>query len=1201
MSRKPLYLALAAQMLTTSAVYAGNKVIVKKGETLPKSTEAELIEDYGSFKLYNMTRADALSYAKSHSKASISNDMDMLLFDALTFDTQIPLGKLNLGENSLLGVGSGLQIIQFVGPIKDSWLSQVESSGAQLIHYVANNGYLVWVNDESRSVLNQMAANREVLQFSEPYFEEFKVGHSIKQRMVENADANELVNVTIQLTDSPNLAQSKQIIDGLAVEVESPWNHIMKFNSTRVTVRFGDISQILAMSDSYWVGEYFERTTDDEVQNQILVGDFNGDMSGPGMTGYADFLSGLGFPTTPASYPIVDVTDQGVGNGTVNSGDPTFHEFGDLGNPTRLNHVANCTANATGEAVGSHGHLNTNIVGGFESRVGFPYIDPNGYIRTQGVNPFTRLGSTRIFGPGFDLSACGGTDTGTIQSVQDNGAAIMSNSWGCSGCAGSYDDGSQAYDVGTRDADLTEPGNQEVIMLFAAGNSGPTSASVGTPGNGKNMITVGASENFRPDDEDGAWTDGCGVGPTGADDAMDVIGFSSRGPSPGGRTKPEVIAPGTHIHGTITTGPNGDGSGTCDSFRPSGQTVVGASSGTSHSTPAVAGISSLIYYWMENPPATMLGDFGTPSPAMVKSYLIAHPTYLTGVDGNGDLPTNDQGYGMPNMGLMFDDTLKYASDQFVVFDDTGDEWQWIGSAVDPAKPVRIVMSYTDQAGAVGTSPQVNNLDLSVETGGDTYLGNVFSGQFSATGGAPDAVNNYEAVFFDAGTATDLTITVSALNIAGDGVPNTGDATDQDFAIICYNCGQDPTFTMQSDVDSIEVCAPDVAEYNLDITSILGFTDPVTLSISNVPAGATSGFSVNPVVPTGTSLLTISDTDSATNGSYTMLVDAVAGAESRSLDLELNIFDTIPSSATLTAPVDAATNVPAQPTFTWSADANAASYLLEVATDDLFSNIVLSQVVTDTTYSATSDLATSTDHYWRVTAQSVCGDTVSSVSMFTTTVAPGDCPIGFTQYDIYNYTFDIPSDVIWGHGFENGPGYVGGEANAQGWTVDTAQGPTNWALTATGDAGSSAFQAVDLPEVNDTSLLSPVMSLPSGVGPLTLRFWNTQTIESNAPGCYDSALLEVAVDGGAFTQVTNADIINDDYDGPTSGGFGHPLPSGVDAWCGDPRAATVFNVNADNNNGSDVQYAFRMTSDNSVGRDEGWSIDNVRITGCQAPE
>jgi len=169
-----------------------------------------------------------------------------------------------------------------------------------------------------------------------------------------------------------------------------------------------------------------------------------------------------------------------------------------------------------------------------------------------------------------------------------------------------------------RDADLVEAGNQELIIFFSAGNSGGA-ATIGTPGNGKNMITVGASENFRPTDEDGDWTDGCGIGPTGADNAMDVISFSSRGPAPGGRAKPEVIAPGTHIHGTASTNAGYNGTGVCDQFRPSGQTTFAASSGTSHSTPALAGVGSLVYYWIENGLGGIITDGPTtpPSPAKV--------------------------------------------------------------------------------------------------------------------------------------------------------------------------------------------------------------------------------------------------------------------------------------------------------------------------------------------------------------------------------------------------------------------------------------------------------------------------------------------------------------------------------------------------------------------------------------------------------
>ena len=398
-----------------------------------------------------------------------------------------------------------------------------------------------------------------------------------------------------------------------------------------------------------------------------------------------------------------------------------------------------------------------------------------------------------------------GSDTGVIKSIQYNGALINTNSWGCSDCAGTYDDSSQAYDAGVRDADLTEPGNQEMIVVFSSGNSGPGAGTVGAPANGKNMITVGASENDRPSDEDGSWTDGCGIGPTGADNAMDVISFSSRGPSPGGRVKPEVIAPGTHIQGTASTHPSYDGSGVCDKYRPSGQTTFAASSGTSHSTPAVAGSVSLAYWWLEN----TLG-VTAPSPALMKAYLIAHPTYLTGVSANDTLPSNNQGYGMPNMTAMFDDAGRFLLNQTVTFDNSGETWVWVGAVADNSKPVRIVLAYTDAPGAIGTSPQVNDLNLAANVDSTSYLGNVFSGQWSVTGGSADPFNNYEAIFLPPGTDGDLSITITGFNIAGDGVPNSGDITDQDFALVCYNCVQEPTFSLNVTPDTLDVCAQNSA-------------------------------------------------------------------------------------------------------------------------------------------------------------------------------------------------------------------------------------------------------------------------------------------------------------------------------------------------------------------------------------------------------
>lgn len=65
---------------------------------------------------------------------------------------------------------------------------------------------------------------------------------------------------------------------------------------------------------------------------------------------------------------------------------------------------------------------------------------------------------------------------------------------------------------------------QGVVVCVAAGNEGPNRGSIGSPGCARGVITVGASN-----------------------DQDRVAEFSARGPTLDGRTKPDVLAPGTGI------------------------------------------------------------------------------------------------------------------------------------------------------------------------------------------------------------------------------------------------------------------------------------------------------------------------------------------------------------------------------------------------------------------------------------------------------------------------------------------------------------------------------------------------------------------------------------------------------------------------------------------------------------------------------
>jgi hypothetical protein len=125
-------------------------------------------------------------------------------------------------------------------------------------------------------------------------------------------------------------------------------------------------------------------------------------------------------------------------------------------------------------------------------------------------------------------------------------------------------------------------------------------------------------------------------------------------------------------------------------------------------------------------------------------------------------------------------------DQDQPLSDTGQVITVKGHVADPTKPFRVTLVWTDAPGNPAASPVVNDLDLQVDVGGKTYLGNIFAGNVSTEGGPGDKLNNVEAVWAPDGVSGDFTVRIIAANIAGDGVPGSGDVTDQDFALVVYN-------------------------------------------------------------------------------------------------------------------------------------------------------------------------------------------------------------------------------------------------------------------------------------------------------------------------------------------------------------------------------------------------------------------------------
>jgi subtilisin family serine protease len=185
----------------------------------------------------------------------------------------------------------------------------------------------------------------------------------------------------------------------------------------------------------------------------------------------------------------------------------------------------------------------------------------------RGVAPEATVHAYRVCDNGCPLSAI----LSAIEDATANGADVISMSLG---------------GPGTTDSPLSVAADwavdQGVVVVSAAGNSGPDNRTVGQPAASTKGIAVGAS-------------DGSG----------DVAWFSSRGPVVDGSgsvaaIKPDVLAPGVGIDAAVPTGD-------CALCDPSGQRSL---SGTSMATPHVSGAAALL---LEANPAW--------SPAQVKAAL----------------------------------------------------------------------------------------------------------------------------------------------------------------------------------------------------------------------------------------------------------------------------------------------------------------------------------------------------------------------------------------------------------------------------------------------------------------------------------------------------------------------------------------------------------------------------------------------------
>ena len=837
---------------------------------------AERIADYGSFQVFSASSTAAEELAGSGlDNVTFENVIEL---HAGAVDTRATVAR-QARAAALSFSGKRLHLVQFAGPVKPEWYRSLEKTGVTVVDYIPHNAYLVYGDAAALQKVSTLAASQPAVQFQGAFLNADKI-HPTARATASKRQPTRLSEGLYQIqmvADESANADTLAVLDALKLAPFVRQNRTEKYFNVVVKLPPDALDGLSSQPDILSIWPYATPRKFDERQGMILAGELSG--NGPSGPGYLAWLASKGFTQSQfdSSALVVDVTDSGLDNGTTN-----INHFGLYvsGNTAQVSRAVYARVEGTPSGSGSttagcdgHGTLNAHIIGGYNnSASGFPHQDSAGYRYGLGIAPFVKLGASVIFDNSVNRDNPEVGDF-TYPDYEDlasrayrDGARVSGNSWGAD-TAGGYDVDAQQYDAIVRDAQQTgaavpNAGNQQMTFVFAAGNAGSGTQTVGSPGTAKNVITVGAAENVHSHattngSNNASGNDGCTTPDSEANSANDVATFSSRGPCADSRKKPEIMAPGTHVTGGVAQNvkamsgngtaltcfdalgvcglPGGGTAGNTNNFFPLGQKWYSTSSGTSHSTPAVAGGAALVYQWF-------LNTFSSaPSPAMIKAFLMSAARYMNGTGANDTLYSNNQGMGMMNLGTAFDGTPRLLRDQLTndLFTASGQSRTFTGTIVSNSKPVRITLTWTDAPGATSGNAYKNNLDLTVVINGITYRGNVFSGANSIAGGSADVRNNAESVFLPAGTTGSVAITIGATSINSDGVPNYGTALDQDFALVAYNISETQSPAIATDGSTLiaESCGAgnSAVDPSESVTVALALRNVGTANTTNVVA------------------------------------------------------------------------------------------------------------------------------------------------------------------------------------------------------------------------------------------------------------------------------------------------------------------------------------------------------------------------------
>lgn len=636
----------------------------------------------------------------------------------------------------------GYYLIQFDGPVLNSWREALLHQGVAIYGYIPDFAYLVKMDVQTIIGIKDLPFIR--------WIGEYRPEYKISTRIIER----------LELT-SESLASDPGDPE-IRLEITNFGNSITtdKFLLTLPTINLRSVlNEISVQPDVLWI--------DLAPQYRIFNNQSAGVINATGV--WQDHgLNGTG--------QIITVCDTGLDTGNLSTLHTDFNgkllKTYTLGRPGNWSDDNIHTPFPDLEPVGGHGtHVAGSVVG----------IGANTGGAIKGIANGAKMVFQSTMTSNGDLAIPANLFNLFNPPYSNDNSRVHTNSWGDPLTNGDYT-------INSAELDLYVWNHPDMVILSSAGNIQGTTIRVTAPATAKNCITVGASENNRPDLPN--YGDEC-------DNIEELASFSLPGPCNDGRLKPDIVAPGTGILSTRSTIVE-------DDHYPWGIAPVplnglyAYAGGTSMSTPITAGGTAIIrqYYSVQHSHA--------PSAALVKATLLNGAMDMLPSGGTPPIPNDEEGWGRVNLS----ESIFPNAPKILRFEDnvtglqTGKDFTYQFDVLDNSVPLKIMLVWSDYPSLTSALINlVNDLELNVTApdGKTSYKGNVFKDGFSSSNDNDadankdrnldgyDDINNVESVYLNSPALGRYTVRIS-----GNNIPNG----PQPFA-----------FAVNGGVDPAEILAP----------------------------------------------------------------------------------------------------------------------------------------------------------------------------------------------------------------------------------------------------------------------------------------------------------------------------------------------------------------------------------------------------------